>query len=176
MTTEPHQAQWAGTTLTTRPGAGRSPARRHRVPAGGLAASSTPLGPRGARVFLLALSAAIALGTACSRQNVPNIDPGIKSWFEGSYRPAVDDMSKAAGAAKTVQEGCQAASDALVTHETKLTNTPDPQLSQLIREFIDERKAEYAKCVETGTTPAPSAKIPEIQRRVNELTARGREG
>lgn len=150
--------------------------RRHRAATTGLAASSAPLRPRCAKAFLLALSAVVALGAACSRQNTPNIDPALKSWFEDSYRPAVDDMAKAAGAAKTVQEGCQGASDALATHETRMTKTPDAQLTQLVREFIDERKAEYAKCVQTGVTPSPSAKIPQIQRRVNELTSKGRTG
>ena len=124
----------------------------------------------------LALSAAVVLGSACSRQNAPNVDPGVKSWFENSYRPAINDMAKAAGAAKTVKEGCQAAGDALVTHENQLTKTPDSQLTQLVRQFVDERKTAYAQCVETGTDPSPSATIPQIQRRVNELNAKGRAG
>ena len=160
MTTEAHHR---GTIL---PGAGRSPSLRRRLP-------TAPLRPRGAKLLLLALSAAVVLMGACSRQNKSAIDPTLKAWFDDAYKPAIDDMSKAAGAASGLKEGCQAASDALQTHAAKLVKTPDSQLTQLVQGFIDERMAAYKACVDTGETPTASAKTQEIQKRVNELTAKG---
>jgi hypothetical protein len=124
-------------------------------------------------LFVVALSAAVVFMGGCSRQNKPAIDPALKAWFDNAYKPAIDDMSKAAGAASGVKEGCQAASDALQTHAAKLVKTPDTQLTQLVQGFIDERTAAYKTCVDTGDTPTASAKTQEIQKRVNELTAKG---
>lgn len=153
MTTEP---QHRG---TIRPGADRSASLQRRFATAGMA---------------LALSTAVAFTGACTRKNQPAIDPALKAWFDDAYKPAIDDMSKAAADAPDVKGGCQAASDALQTHAAKLVKTPDAQLSQLVQGFIDERTAAYKACVDTGQDPTASVKTTEIQRRVNELTAKGR--
>ena len=74
---------------------------------------ATP-GRRLARVGMaLGLSAALALSGGCRRQSKPTVDPAVKAWFDDSFRPATDDMAKAAGGGKDVKEGCKAAADAL---------------------------------------------------------------
>ena len=126
-----------------------------------------------ARVGLaLGLSAAVAFAGACSRHNTPTVDPAVKSWFDNSFRPATDDMAKSAQASKDVKDGCKAAGDALTTNEARMIKTPDPQLTELVKAYVAERREAWAKCAETGESPSPSAKIVEIQKRVNDLTVK----
>ena len=150
MTMEPHSE---GMTLSG-PDRSASPSRR-------LARVGMALG----------LCAAVAFTGACSRRSAPTVDPVVKTWFDQAFKPATEDMATAAGAGKDVKEGCKAAGDALATHEAKLIQTPDAQLTELVKGFVAERKDAYAKCAETGETPSASAKITEIQRRVNELSS-----
>jgi hypothetical protein len=168
MTTEPHHG------VTIPPGAGRSPSSRRRFAIVGMAASSAPLRTRCAR--LLPLGLAVVLMGACSRHNTPNIDPALKAWIDQSFTPAMTDMATAAHNGSDLKAGCQAANDALTTQTPKLLRTPDAQLTQLVQAFIDERHDAYTKCVETGVDPTSSAKLVEVQKRVNELNAKGRAG
>jgi hypothetical protein len=134
--------------------------------------SASP-GRRLARVGVaLGLSAAMAFAGACTRHNTPTVDPAVKTWFDTAFRPATDDMAKSAQAGKDVKDGCKAAGDALTTNEARMIKTPDPQLTELVKGYVAERREAWAKCAETGETPSPSAKIVEIQKRVNELTAK----
>jgi hypothetical protein len=120
---------------------------------------------------VLGLGAALAFTGACRRSSPQRaVDPRVKTWQEKVFNPAAEDMSLAARDAKDMREGCKAALGALTSHEARLIETPDEQLTQIVKDYIADRKAAYTKCAETGEF-VQGNKIRQIQQRVNELNA-----
>jgi hypothetical protein len=79
-------------------------------------------------------------------------------------------MSEAAGGRdKSLQEGCKQALAALETNAAKLTDTPDDTLDGLAQEFVEERRAAYSKCAETGESPPSSEATVKMEARIREL-------
>jgi hypothetical protein len=136
----------------------RSAPRRRRLARAGIA---------------VGLTAAVALTGACRRnQSGSGLSKELQAWHK-DYRSAVNDMSEAAGGGKDLKQACQDALDALKSHESKLVNAPDQQLSELAQGFVDERSEAYQKCAETGVAPEGSRKTVEMERRLRELGEAG---
>jgi hypothetical protein len=138
-------------------------------------------GPRRSRAVRVAgalgLGAVLVLTGACRRSSGPKADPAVQKWFE-QYTAAQDDMSEAARGGSDQKERCQAAFDALESHEPKLVKTPDEGLTQAVQAWVDNRKKAYTDCVATGNLAPDKDAINAIQKRVNELNAQyeGEEG